>query len=175
METYALYTQIYALWLFLLSIYFITLCTGMEYTPYRSLLEMIAHVERFEVLFRLLLGLLIFIPVLFIFFIHRARRYNNTNYIWLKKYFFTLFINIFAYILILMFNHPILNTLYYYISVGCSIYIVYMELFDRLIGKSIVGINIEEENAPYEEVISEYFQPPLNSEQKNIVLTDRWI
>lgn len=165
--------KLYALWLFLLGIYLFTLWTGMQYTPYRTLLEMLAHAERFEVWFRLLLGLLIFIPGLLIFFIHRARRYNNTDYIWLKKYSFTLFVNILAYILILMFNHPILNTLYYYISVGCSIYIVYMELFDRLIGKSIVGINIEEENAPYKEAVLEDIQFSLSPEQKNIVLTDR--
>lgn len=165
--------KLYSLWLFLLSIYLITLWTGMQYTPYRSLLEMLTHAERFEVWFRLLLGLLIFIPGLFIFFIHRARRDNNTDYIWLKRYSFTLFINILTYVLILMFNHPILNTLYYYISVGCSLYIAYMELFDRLIGKSIVGINLEEENTPYKEVVPEGLQSSLNSEQKNIALTDR--
>ncbi|MPM15432.1 hypothetical protein SDC9_61803 [bioreactor metagenome] len=45
-------------------------------------------------------------------------------------------VNIIAYILVLLFNNTIVHTLYYYISVGCSLYIVYMELFDRLIVSS---------------------------------------
>lgn len=165
--------KLYSLWLFLLGVYLVTSRTGIHYTPYNTLLEMLPDAHRFEVWFRLLLGLLIFLPGLFVFFVHRTRRYNNTDYIWLKKYSITLFINILAYVLILIFNHPILNISYYYISVGCSLYIVYMELFDRLIGKSVLEKNAEEKDIQSEEATVEDVQSSSCPEQKNTILIDR--
>lgn len=165
--------KLYSLWLFLLGVYLVTSRSGMHYTPYNTLLEMLSDAHRFEVWFRLLLALLIFLPGLFVFFVHRTRRYNNTDYIWLKKYSITLFINILAYVLILMFNHPIMNISYYYISVGCSLYIVYMELFDRLIGKSVLEKNTEEKGVHPEEATVEDVQSSSCPEQKNTILIDR--
>ena len=127
--------KLYIVWLFLLGIYLFSLWIGIQYTPYQSLPEMLAHITKFEVWFRLILCLLMFTPGLFIIFIHRQGLYNNTDRMWLKKYVFTFFINILAYFLVLAYNHPALHTLYYYISVGCSLYIVYMELFDRLLDR----------------------------------------
>ena len=57
---------------------------------------------------------------------------------WLKRYTTALSINIIAYLMVLLFNHLLLHTVYYYISVGCSLFIVYMELYDRIIGKPTV-------------------------------------
>ncbi len=131
--------------LLLICVYLVSLWAGVEYTPYSSLSEMFIHANGFEVWFRILLSLLIFSPLLFVFFIHRTRLYHNSDRIWMKKYVFTLSINIIAYILVLIFNRPLIHTFYYYISVGCSLYIVYMELFDRLIAKpTVVTMNIEE-------------------------------
>lgn len=138
----------------LAGIYFVSLWAGVEYTHYSSLLEMLAHADRFEVWFRLLLSLLIFSPLFFVFSIHRTRLYHNSDHVWMRKYIITLSINIIAYILVLVFNRPLVHTLYYYVSVGCSLYIVYMELFDRLIGKSqlITPINREENILSAEQV-----------------------
>ncbi|PKP37859.1 MAG: hypothetical protein CVT97_04065 [Bacteroidetes bacterium HGW-Bacteroidetes-14] len=127
--------KLLSVWLLLVFAFLISLWSGVQYTPYSSVLEMLPHAGEFEVWFRLLLSLLIFLPVLLIFYIHRSRRYRNTNLVWLKKYSSVLLINILAYIMVLVFNHQFLHILYYYLSVGCSLFIVYMELFDRLIGK----------------------------------------
>lgn len=148
--------KLYIPLLILLSIYFITSFVGIRYTPYSSLLEMLPYAGRFEVWFRLVLSLLIFIPILFIFFIPYTRRYNNTDNIWIKKYVIVMSINILAYVLILIFDLPIIHTLYYYVSVGCSLFIVYMELFVRLIGKTLVAETaIEEKDTQMEEIAAE--------------------
>lgn len=128
---------LYSPWLLLVGIYLLTLWAGMEYAPFNSLLEMFPHAGSFEVWFRLLLCLLIFMPVLCIFFIPYTRRYNNTDRIWMRKYAITISVNTLAYLLILTIQDQIVRTLYYYVSVGCSLYIVYMELFVRLIGKPV--------------------------------------
>lgn len=125
--------RLYGYWLLLVGIYVFTRWAGVEYTTFGSLLEMIPHANRFEVGFRLFLSLLIFVPVVIVFFIHRTRLYQNSDHIWVKKYIATLSLNIVAYLMVILFNNPVFNIAYYYISVGCSIYIVYMELFDRLI------------------------------------------
>ena len=165
--------KLYSPWLLLLGVYIVTSCAGMVYTPYETILEMLPDAHRFEVWFRLLLALFIFLPGLFVFFVHRTRHTNNTDYIWLRKYSIALFINILAYVLILIFNHPIMNISYYYISVGCSLYVVYMELFDRLIGKSVVETYAEDTNAQPEEAAVVDAQAPLFLEQKNTILVDR--
>ena len=128
--------KLYSYWLLAVVVYLISLQLGVEYTPYGSLLGMLAHSGSFEVWFRLLLSVLIFAPALIVFFIHRTRLYRNSDHIWVRKYVITLSVNMLAYMLVLMFNHPEFNILYYYVSVGCSLYIVYMELFDRLIVKN---------------------------------------
>ena len=163
----------------LAGVYIVSLWAGVEYTHYSSLLEMLAHADRFEVWFRILLSLLIFSPLLFVFSIQRTRLYHNSDHIWMRKYIITLSINILAYILVLIFNRPLVHTLYYYVSVGCSLYIVYMELFDRLIGKShlIAPINHEENILP-DEIVTAYAEAPLSIEKsatelKNSVLIQR--
>lgn len=168
-----------ALVLVLVSVYLISLWIGVEYTPYSSLSEMFEHANRFEIWFRLVLSLLIFSPLLFVFFIHQTRLYHNSDHVWIRKYVITLSINIIAYILVLIFNRPIIHTLYYYVSVGCSLYIVYMELFDRLIGKpSAVTISIEEKEIQSGEVDTDVAATILSAEKcavdpKNTVLIQR--
>ena len=94
---------------------------------------MLPEVTEFQVWFRLLLSMLFFAPVLFIFTIPYTRRYNNTNRTWILKYTITFTVNILAYMIVLNFDTLIIKTVYYYVSAGCSIYIAYMELFERLI------------------------------------------
>lgn len=165
--------------LLLICVYLVSLWAGVEYTPYSSLLEMFGHANRFEVWFRLVLSLLIFTPLLFVLFIHRTRLYHNSDHVWLRKYVIALSINIIAYILVLVFNRPIIHTLYYYVSVGCSLYIVYMELFDRLIAKpTSISAKVEETEVQSVEPEAEDATFILSTEQyavesKNAVLIER--
>jgi AraC-like DNA-binding protein len=168
--------KLYSGWLFLLCVYLISLWAGVQYTSYNSLVEMFVHAGRFEVWFRLLLALLIFSPIFFVFFMHRTTLYRNADHVWIKKYVFVLFVNILAYVLVVMFNHPVFNTVYYYVSVGCSLYIAYMELFDRLIGKSMVKTVSEESKTQTGAVVAEDEEASLEKcaiEQRNAILIER--
>ena len=128
--------KLYAFWLLLLTLYLITSFAGVRYSSWSSLPEMFAHMERFEVWFCLFLSLLLFAPGLLVIFIQHVGHNSNTDRVWLKKYAIAFYINILAYLIVLTFNHPLVHTLYYYVSVGCSLFIVYMELFDRLLAKT---------------------------------------
>lgn len=121
--------------LFLFIIFLISKSAGVEYSEHRSLCEMFPLSNRFETWFRLLIVVFIIITVPFIYFFPYTVKYKNTDSIWIRKYVITLSINIVAYLLVLTFDDLIIHTLYYYISVGCSLFIVYMELFVRLIRK----------------------------------------
>ncbi|MBP1638936.1 MAG: hypothetical protein H6Q17_519 [Bacteroidetes bacterium] len=168
--------KLYSGWLFLLCVYLVSLWAGVQYTSYNSLLEMFAHADRFEVWFRLLLALLVFSPIFVVLFMHRTTLYRNADHVWIRKYILVLFINILAYILVVMFNHPVFNIVYYYISVGCSLYIVYMELFDRLIGKSVEKSVAEEKQTQMEVAVEEDEEALLEKcaiEQRNAILIER--
>lgn len=130
--------KLYSVWIFFTCVYLLSSCVGVEFSTYYSIIEMIPHANNFEVWFRLLLSLVMFSPVLFIFNIYQKKIFHNSDSVWIKKYVIVFLINVFAYIIVLMFNDQIINTLYYYVSVGCSLYIVYLELFDRLTAKSSV-------------------------------------
>ncbi len=156
--------KLYSVWIFLTLVYLVTVMADVYYTPYSSLLQMFQNAVRFEVWFRLLLSLLFFLPGLFIFFIHKTRRYNNTDLKWLKKYSIVFFINITAYFLVLLFDYQVLHIVYYYLSVGCSLFIVYMELFDRLIVKTEEDTNIKR---------AEQHSNEFKNEPKNSALIER--
>lgn len=166
--------KLYSYWLLAVVVYLISLQLGVEYTPYGSLLGMLAHSGSFEVWFRLLLSVLIFAPALIVFFIHQTRLYRNSDHIWVRKYVLTLSVNMLAYMLVLMFNHPEFNILYYYVSVGCSLYIVYMELFDRLIVKTLPAAVAEEKEETTDETDDSFLCPEkCGNDKKNSVLIQR--
>lgn len=108
---------------------------GVTFIHYGSLLDMLPYITRFDVWFRLLLVLFIFVPVLTILFIPHTRRYSNVGNDWTRKYIVLFVINTLAYILVLALDLLIVKILYYYVSVGCSFGIAYMELHVRLIKK----------------------------------------
>lgn len=130
--------KLYSPWFLLVGIYGLCRQLGVSFPPYHSLLDMLPHISLFHVWFRLLLSLLIFAPVLFIFTIPYTRRYNNTNRAWILKYTTCLTINTMAYLVLLFSDLLVIKILYYYVSVGCSIYVAYMELFERLIERRAV-------------------------------------
>lgn len=121
----------------LYGIWLITLWAGVEYTPYGSLQEMLPYAGDFNVWFRLALCLLILCPVFFIFFVPYTKKYCNTNNKWKWEYTIILSINTIAFLLTLWVRNIIINTAYYYISVGCSLIIAYMELSVRFIRNPI--------------------------------------
>ncbi len=118
-------------------LWLLTIWAGVEYTAYDSLLTMLPHALEFDTGFRLLLCLLAFAPLGVIFFVPYTRRYNNTNRAWMHKYSVIFTTNSVAYIVVLCTDNIIINTTYYYVSVGCSLWIAYIELFERLIGKPV--------------------------------------
>lgn len=125
--------KLYSPLILLTGIYILLLKIGMTFPPYHSLLYMLPDITQFHVWFRLILSMLIFTPVLFIFIIPYTRRYNNTDKTWILKYTLCFAVNTLAYMIVLMSDLLVIRTFYYYVSAGCSIYIAYMELFERLI------------------------------------------
>ncbi len=125
-------------------LWLITLWAGVEYTVYGSLREMLPDALHFDAGFRLILCLLAFAPLAAIFFVPYTRRYNNTDHVWMRKYSIAFIVNSLAYIVVLSTDDMLINTLYYYISVGCSLWVVYMELFERLISKPPVAEAVAE-------------------------------
>lgn len=117
----------------LLVLYWLSLRAGVIFHPYHSLVDMLTYASQFHVWFCLLLVLLFFAPVLFIFLTPYTRRYNNADKEWMVKYTLAFTINTLAYIVVLLNDSMVVKILYYYVSVGCSLYIAYMELFERLI------------------------------------------
>lgn len=125
--------KLYGYWIALVVFYSLTRLAGVHYSMYGSLMEMLPHADRLEVGFRLFLALLFFLPALIVIYIYRTRLQLNSNPIWVKKYVFAFTLNILAFLLLILFGNPIFHIVYYYISVGCSLYVVYMELFERVI------------------------------------------
>lgn len=133
--------KLYSPLILLTGIYVLFLKVGISFPPYHSLLYMLPDITQFHVWFRLILSMLIFTPVSFIFIIPYTRRYNNTDKTWILKYTLCFAVNTLAYMIVLMSDSLVIKTLYYYVSAGCSIYIAYMELFERLIEPRSVLVN----------------------------------
>ncbi len=116
-------------------VWLLSLCFGVIYKPYTTIIDMLPDIGNFDVWLRLLLCLMIFLPLLFIFFIPYTKRYNNTNRRWIWGYVTACVVNTLAYIMVLSSDNIYVDTGYYYVSVACEMYIVYQELFVRLIDK----------------------------------------
>lgn len=125
--------KLYSPCIVLAIVYKICNLLGVNFPQYNSLLDMFPYLTRFDIWFRFMLAFFVFTPVFLIFTIPYTQRYNNTDRRWMIKYTICFIINTIAYIIILISDHIIIKTLYYYVSAGCSIYIAYMELFERLI------------------------------------------
>lgn len=121
-------------------VYLATRLTGVEYTPYNSLIEMLPMANHFDVIFRLTLSIFIFIPIFILFFIPYTKRYNNTDRKWILRFIAIISVANLAYFVVIIHDNFITHTLYLYISAACGLYIAYQELFVRLIDKSQVEI-----------------------------------
>lgn len=168
--------KLYGYLMIMLLIYLVSLWAGVHFTPYRSILEMCSNPNSFDVWFRLGLSILIFAPVLVVFFIHRTHLYGNSDHIWVKKYIITISLNVLAYMLILLFNHAEFNILLFYIRIGCIMYIVYMELFDRLTVHTVPDFSTFEKMTEETTMIDAHSLPSLNKsceEKKDSILIMR--
>lgn len=125
--------RLYIPWLCLLGISIIARVVGVHFNNYSTLMEMLPHFSHFESWFRITLAFLLFAPVIYIFIIPHTKRYNNTDKVWMQKYLTIFVINIIAYLVVLSSDAVIVKITYYFVSVGCSLAIAYMELFERLI------------------------------------------
>ena len=148
------FLKLYSGWFVLVFIYLISKYAGVEYTSYSSLIDMIPNAAKFEVWFRLLLALSMFSSILFVVYIYRTNLYRNSDHVWINIYIITFLINVLAYILVLMFDNIIIHIIYYYISVGRLVYFVYLELFDRLMGKQTTATPAEIKNNEDEKIVA---------------------
>ena len=156
-----LYTPVgvlYGIWL-------ITLWCGVKYTDFSSLQEMLPYITDFNVWFRFILCLLILCPVFFIFFVPYTKKYCNVDNRWKWIYMIIFSINTIAFLWILWDRSLISSTLYYYISVGCSLLIAYRELSTRFIR------NPMSEN-PFPEMPSKVFEETLYNSSEVDTLYD---
>lgn len=117
----------------LVLLYKITLWLGVVYTPFHSFTNLFEQIGSFEVLFRILLVLLFFLPAVLLYFVPYTRKYNNTNRRWMHGYAIVVVINALGFLTAISSDSMIVRTLYYVVSVSCSLYLVYQELFVRLI------------------------------------------
>ena len=128
--------KIYTPFIIATSIFIVCKLIDIKFYHYYSMKEMINNITHFDVIFRLFIILLIFSPIITMFFTPHTRRYNNAGKSWVRKYIALFVINTIAYLIVITFHTTFFKIAYYYISVGCSLGIVYMELFERLIRKS---------------------------------------
>lgn len=134
---------VYSPWLALVAVYGLCVLGGVSFPAYPSLLDMFSSSMPVQSWSLLLLCVLFLLPVLFLFFIPYTRRYNNTDKQWIAKYTLCFTVNTMAYLVVLTVDAPLVKILYYYISVGCSLYIAYMELFERLIRQQASIVEVE--------------------------------
>lgn len=125
--------KIYIPFILILLFYCFTLWLGVEYTSYKTVGEMMEDIGSFQVIFRIVLALLIFLPALLLYYVPYTRRYNNTDNKWIRGYIMAVVINMVAYLIVNTCDTFLVCSLYVAVSVFCSLYITYQELYVRLI------------------------------------------
>lgn len=118
-------------------LYRVTLAFGVEYTSYKTIAEMAQDIRSFQLIFRVVLAILIFLPALLLYYVPYTRKYNNADYKWMGGYIAVVTINTIAYLCVNVINTFMTSSIYVVISVMCSMYIAYQELYVRLIGRPI--------------------------------------
>lgn len=162
------YTPLLSLWV----IYIITIWLGVEYVPYKNLLQMLPDIGRFDVWFRVVLCVLIYLPIVFLFFVHYTRKYNNTNRLWVRRYVTAVLFNATAYLLLILFNSIYCHLFYYYCTVAAALYFTYQELYVRLISK-VPEMSTDSESGSVSKIVSieseteqESYQTKNNTNQR---------
>lgn len=124
-----MYMPLGGIWLF----YRATLLLGVQYTLYPTIGEMMADIGSFQVIFRIVLAMLIFLPAVLLYYVPYTRKYNNTNHTWMRGYVLVANINMVTYLYANIDDTFLVCIIYIFISLTCSLYFTYQELFVRLI------------------------------------------
>lgn len=172
--------KIYTPFVGLLLFYQLTLWLGVDYPAYQTLGVMMADIGSFSVVFRLVLALLIFLPVVLLYYTPHTRRYNNTDNKWVAGYIAAVSINMLAYLIVNSHDTYLVCSLYVAVSVLCSLYITYQELYVRLIRRPIGQLTSDDEQ-PCEQPdeakanSTPQIEPPLlaNADSRRALLFDR--
>lgn len=117
--------------------YSLTLLLGVEYTLYPTFGDIIADSWSFQVIFRIVLALLLFLPAVLLYYVPFTRRYNNTNRKWMNGYNAGVVINMVAYLVANIIDTFLVCAIYIIIGISCSLYFTYQELYVRLIRQLI--------------------------------------
>lgn len=149
-----MYMPVIGLWL----LYRITLWLGVEYISYKTFGEMAQDIWSFQLIFRIVLALLMFLPALLLYYVPYTRRYNNANYKWMRGYIVAITINMLAYLIVNVIDTFLACSLYVAVSVLCSLYITYQELYVRLI-RAQIDLKSQNEHEP---------QPTVEIEQESV-------
>lgn len=128
-----MYLPLVGIWLF----YRATLLLGVQYTLYPTIEDMVADVGSFQVIFRIVLAILIFLPAVLLYHVPYTRKYNNTNLAWMRGYLVAANINVAAYLVANVYDTFLVSSIYIFVSLMCSLYFAYQELFVRLIRQPI--------------------------------------
>ncbi len=160
-------------------IYFTASRMGVNFEQYSSLVDFISSPITYTTIFIYVLLILMITPQLLLYFIPYTRRYNNTDKAWIKRFIIISSIATCGFILKLFNIDPFafLNVL---IFIVVSVYIIYFELFSRIILKRSciedeiytkdreVSINHSirvETSKSYDEVITDHLIQFLEKEQ----------
>jgi len=128
-----LYSPVAVIFLF----YGLTLAFGVTYPEYNNLLQMLPHADEFNVWFRLLLCVLMFLPLLIIFFIPYTRIYSNTDKTWVRVYVILYAVDIVSYLAVLAIHGLLMAVIYFHISMLITLIRIYMELVYRIVDKNV--------------------------------------
>lgn len=125
--------KMYLPWVGIWLVYRATLLLGVQYPLYPTIGDMMADIGSFQVIFRIVLALLVFLPAVLLYYVPYTRKYNNTNHTWMRGYVVATSINIAAYLYANINDSFLVCSIYILISLMCSLYFTYQELFVRLI------------------------------------------
>lgn len=126
---------------------------------------MIVDIWSFQVIFRIVLALLIFLSAVLLYYVPYTRRYSNTNRKWMHGYITAMIINMVAYLVANIHDTFLVCSIYILISLMCSLYITYQELYVRLIRPEIALPTLpESESVPESEADTQQHSKPKESE-----------
>lgn len=133
--TYKRVFKLYGTFFIFFIVYIVTLVLGVEYREADSLLDLLPMIGHFDVWFRVLICVVILMKSLLCYFGLRfyVKKHNNRYKHWLQGYMSIVFINTIAFLLMFVYNNQHANTTYYFLSITCSFFIIYKELFSRLV------------------------------------------
>lgn len=131
--------KIYSPIVLLFLVYQVTLSFGIKYTSYKTLSDMINDIWSFQVIFRIVLALLMFVPVVLIYYGPYTRQDNNIDREWMRRYIAAVTTNMVTYLIVNIYDRFLICSLYIAICVSFSLYFTYKEMFARITHQPIIS------------------------------------